>query len=245
MEENGEKSARSYYFATFIFSPDGVLLNCLQSCPFSYANDWRYCFTHDWLFVDNPHLELAQLASYQMRKIVGCASGGMPGAFSPPTWVSDPGMHRGTCVTHVPWCMPGLLIRGSLWSRWWEKRSQHHRCMRNPQFCVSVKRPVATQHEGMLATNYFRCSTGISVCFFSTVCRRWSRFRWTSSTLLTGHEWYEWCMVRPAAYPPWQQGSLGHHGAHLGPTGSRWAPCWPHELCYLGAVTICKAAFPG
>ena len=26
------------------------------------------------------------------------------------------------------------------------------------------------------------------------------------------------------------------HGAHLGPTGPRWAPCWPHELCYLGGV---------
>ena len=24
------------------------------------------------------------------------------------------------------------------------------------------------------------------------------------------------------------------HGAHLGPTGPRWTPCWPHELCYLG-----------
>ena len=22
--------------------------------------------------------------------------------------------------------------------------------------------------------------------------------------------------------------------AHLGPTGPRWAPCWPHEFCYLG-----------
>ena len=26
--------------------------------------------------------------------------------------VSDPGMHHGTCVTHVPWCMSGSLIRG-------------------------------------------------------------------------------------------------------------------------------------
>ena len=33
---------------------------------------------------------------------------------------------------------------------------------------------------------------------------------------------------------PWQQGSWGQHGAHMGPTGPRWAPCWPHELCYLG-----------
>ena len=25
--------------------------------------------------------------------------------------VNDPGMHHGTCVTHVPWCMSGLLSR--------------------------------------------------------------------------------------------------------------------------------------
>ena len=33
---------------------------------------------------------------------------------------------------------------------------------------------------------------------------------------------------------PWEQGSWGQHGANLGPTGPRWAPCRPHELCYLG-----------
>ena len=27
--------------------------------------------------------------------------------------VSDPGMHHGTCVRHVPWCMSGLLTRGA------------------------------------------------------------------------------------------------------------------------------------
>ena len=26
--------------------------------------------------------------------------------------VNDPGMHRGTCVTHVPWCMSGSLTYG-------------------------------------------------------------------------------------------------------------------------------------
>ena len=36
---------------------------------------------------------------------------------------------------------------------------------------------------------------------------------------------------------PWQQGSWGQHGAHLGPTGPRCAPCWPHEPCYLGMHT--------
>ena len=29
---------------------------------------------------------------------------------------------------------------------------------------------------------------------------------------------------------PRQQSSWGQHGAHLGPVGPRWTPCWPHEL---------------
>ena len=35
-----------------------------------------------------------------------------------------------------------------------------------------------------------------------------------------------------------KQGSWGQHGAHLGPTGPRWAPSWPHELCYLGQYSL-------
>ena len=31
------------------------------------------------------------------------------------------------------------------------------------------------------------------------------------------------------------QGSWGLHGTHLGLTGPRWAPCWPHEPCYQGS----------
>ena len=42
---------------------------------------------------------------------------GMPGTFSPSPQVSDPDMHHGTCVTHVPWCMPGSLTSGLLWNR--------------------------------------------------------------------------------------------------------------------------------
>ena len=33
----------------------------------------------------------------------------------------------------------------------------------------------------------------------------------------------------------WTSGrTWGQQGAHLGPAGPRWAPCWPHEPCYLG-----------
>ena len=65
----------------------------------------------------------------------------MPWTFSPPPLVSDPDMHHGTCVTHLPWCMPGSLTSGFLWNRWRGNRSRHSQRMRNPQFYVSVKRP--------------------------------------------------------------------------------------------------------
>ena len=68
---------------------------------------------------------------------------GMPGTFSPPPPVSDPDMHHGICVTHVPWCMPGSLTCSFLWSRWGGKRSRHSRRIRNPQFYVSGKRPIS------------------------------------------------------------------------------------------------------
>ena len=56
--------------------------------------------------------------SYQIRKIAGCACTGKAGSVfsrSPlqrKLLVSDPGMHHGTCVTHVPWCMSGSLTLG-------------------------------------------------------------------------------------------------------------------------------------
>ena len=42
-----------------------------------------------------------------------------PGTVFPPR-NSDPDMHHGTCVTNVPWCTPGSLTSGFLWSRWRE-----------------------------------------------------------------------------------------------------------------------------
>ena len=65
----------------------------------------------------------------------------MAGTFSPPPWASDSDMHHGTCMTHVPWCIPGSLTSGFLWIWWQGKRSRHSRCMRNPQFYVLVRGP--------------------------------------------------------------------------------------------------------
>ena len=82
--------------------------------------------------------------SYQIRKIADCA-------FSPPPLVSDPDMHHGTCVTHVPWCMRGSLTRGFLWSRWRGKRSRHSRRIRNPHLVRGPWKPqksnTTTKHK--------------------------------------------------------------------------------------------------
>ena len=63
---------------------------------------------------------------------------GMLGTFSLPPRVSDRDMHYGTCVTHVPWCMPGSLISGFRW----RKRSRHSQRMRNSHFYVSGKKHI-------------------------------------------------------------------------------------------------------
>ena len=96
----------------------------------------------DWHWHNGP------LARY--IKLRGAHAPGMPGTFSPPPRVSNPDMHHGTCVTHVPWCMPGLLTSSCLWSRWRGKRSRHSWRMHYPQFYASGKRPMALRMDGWM-----------------------------------------------------------------------------------------------
>ena len=74
-----------------------------------------FLFKYDiFLFIFLSHLWL----SYQIHEIVGCAYAGNTGNVSPAAdfkgnrLVSDPSVHHGTCVTHVPWCMSGSPTRG-------------------------------------------------------------------------------------------------------------------------------------
>ena len=82
-----------------------------------------------WLWITNFHLtsprknvqdlhplHISQLTF--MRKIAGCACAGNAGnvfpclRFQRKPLVSDPGMHYGTWVMHVPWCISGSLTCG-------------------------------------------------------------------------------------------------------------------------------------
>ena len=80
----------------------------------------RFLQCHLIITIQTPAADpcnFTQWASCQIRKIAGAHAPGMPGTFSPSPRVSDPDIHHGTCVTHVPWCISGSLTSGFLWNR--------------------------------------------------------------------------------------------------------------------------------
>ena len=91
------------------------------------------------VFEELGDLANGPLARYVKLRVADAP--GMPGTFTPPPRNCAPDMHHGTCVTHVPWCMPGSLtnVEG--------KRSRYSRRMRNPQFDVSGKRPMVVSRS--------------------------------------------------------------------------------------------------
>ena len=105
-------------------------------------------FDLEWMAVGicNQHGPLTRCVQLRVAHAPG-----MPRTFSPPPpRVSNSDMHHGTCVRHVPQCMPGSLTSAFLWNRWRGKQSRHSRCMRNPQFYASGKRPMALTYSSLL-----------------------------------------------------------------------------------------------
>ena len=105
----------------------------------SLRNSWvEMCYK---AYCHSRSLHNLEMSTYgSLARYADCACTGNAGNVFPVPRVSDSGMHHGTCMTHVPWCMPESLTRGLLWSRWQGKRSRHSRRMRNPQFYVSGKK---------------------------------------------------------------------------------------------------------
>ena len=101
----------------------------------------------------NPLKPGVAWASCQIRKTAGCACTGNAGKVLPrrrfqrKPLVSNPGIHHGTCVTHVPWCMSGSLTCGD--GETFPAFPAHA----HPQFCVSGKRPMYTSLPTVIVTN--------------------------------------------------------------------------------------------
>ena len=75
----------------------------------------------------------------------------MPGTFSPPPRVGNTDVHHDTCVTHVPWCMPGSLASGFLWSRWRGKRSKHSGACATRNFAYLVRCPLQIERDAVIS----------------------------------------------------------------------------------------------
>ena len=95
-------------------------------------------------------------SSYQIRKIAGYACAWNAGNVSSATVGSHPDMHRGTCVMHVPWCMPRSLTSGFFWRRSRGKCPRYSRRMCNPLFYVPGQRTMVLQHYPYSCWMYFR-----------------------------------------------------------------------------------------
>ena len=92
---------------------------------------------NDWPMVYYP------LASYQIRKIVGCAFPGNAGnVFSTPTSKKTASWRSRHASRHVHHACT-VMHFGIANPRWLGRRSRHSRCMHNPQFYLSGKRSIA------------------------------------------------------------------------------------------------------
>ena len=120
----------------------------LASCNLSWQKDpsmpQSHCSSSEWNG-DARSTTNGPLDRYVKLRVTHAL--GMPGMFSLSPRVSDPDMHHGTCGMHLPWCIPGSLTCGFLWSWRRGKRSRHSRCMRNPQFYISGKRHIVWYYD--------------------------------------------------------------------------------------------------
>ena len=124
-----------------------VIYSCIGRCCFQCIFCWLSIYTISWIYHsstatkrkwDQAIYSHVVWASYQIRKIAGCACAGnarnVSHRLQMKPLVSDPGMYHDTCVTHVPWCMSGSLTRGG--------GENFPGACGTRNFCVSGKRPM-------------------------------------------------------------------------------------------------------
>ena len=170
---------------TFLFRSRGFWK---QLAPYSKISNLAEGKTYRWKFgCHRRHTIHGPFTSY--GKLLDAHAPGRPGTFSLPPRVNDPDT-LGTCMTHGPWFKPGSLTSGFLWSRWWEKRPRHSRCMHNQQLSVSDKRPMGSEktwliNQFSLSVVFCKCKAIEDNMDYLPMClynRRPQGFLWMTST---------------------------------------------------------------
>ena len=142
----------------------GLEPKCLQLGKFWSLTFFQYAvmtwtnFPHDWLCwrgIHRPpedrlcsvHGPLARDVKFRVaHELI------MLGTFSPSPRISDPDMHHGTWVSHVPWCMPGSLTSSLLRIRWRGKRPHGQPAILRiwqEAHCAKDTHPVRTFHANV------------------------------------------------------------------------------------------------
>ena len=102
--------------------------------------------------------------------------------------VSDPGMHHGTCVTHVPWCISGSQTLGG------------------GENVPGIPGACATRNFTYLARGPWRCSSHVKAVLPSVVTATYTLFNATNKIpkiILLGWIIFRWqiCLLRVSAFP--------------------------------------------
>ena len=105
-------------------------------------------------------------AFYRIRKIAGCACTENAGNIFPAIdFKGDRSLAIPACITVHVWrtCRDACRIADL---QWLGERSRHSQRMRNPQFYVSGKRPIAVPYNTILHTTQWKlkCSLGDLIC---------------------------------------------------------------------------------
>ena len=179
-------------------------------------------------------------ASYQIhvRKIAGCACTGNAGnvfphrRFQRKPLVSDPGMHHDTCVTHVPWCMSGLLTCGD-----------GENVSGIPGACAPAILRI-WQETHMMSHTYLE-DTWLTDAWCKGTW--WGQIGWCCRLACRAHHpagpgsRVGWLTAGWTWRPDWRYGPLSSDpGCHLTPQETAWTlvtpPGWNETKCYRLAI---------
>ena len=113
--------------AQYHFDTDNIMSLPFYTCQWPYNakvlsdNEYKFPWIEDIIgpiyYTISGMYTAKSMSSYQIHKIAGCTytwndGNVFPDQLQRKPLVSDPGMHHGTCVMHVPWCISGSLTRG-------------------------------------------------------------------------------------------------------------------------------------
>ena len=114
-------------------------------------------------------LPAAPWTSYQIRKLPVAHAPGMPGTFSPPPTSKQTASYRSRHASRHVRHARAVMHVGIANPWWWGKRPRHSRRMRNPQFCLSGKRPIVKYSSECMLSGfpYFYSLVGLIVINWS------------------------------------------------------------------------------